>query len=126
MPPTKVFYYKDANGRVPVLEWLDALGKHDRLASVKCERAIQRLALEGCDLRRPRSDHLRDGIHELRVMRGRVHYRLLYFFQGQSVAVVVAALTKERRVPDIEIRRALDRKRAFVLDPYAHAHTRED
>lgn len=125
MPPTKVFYYRDHDGRVPVLEWLVTLGRHDRRASVRCERAVQDLARKGHELRRPHADHLRDGIYELRVRCGRVHYRLLYFFHGRHVAVVAAALTKESRVPDVEIRRALDCRKAFSRNPGAHAHAGE-
>jgi phage-related protein len=126
MPPTKVLFYKDANGRVPALEWMDALRQRDRAAWTECRRAVDKLARWGHELRRPDADYLQNGIYELRVRCRRVHYRLLYFFHGQNVVIVAAAFTKEGRVPNIEIRRVLDRERAFALAPGAHVHTLED
>ena len=72
-------------------------------------------------MRRPEADLLRDGIYELRAKLGTVNYRLLYFFHGRDVAVVAHAITKENEIPGSEINRALERKRAFVANPAAHA-----
>jgi phage-related protein len=74
----------------------------------------------GHELRRPIADTLRDGIYELRARRGHVNYRLLYFFHGKNVAILAHALTKEAEVPDVEIERAIARKRALENDPEAH------
>lgn len=74
------------------------------------------------EMRRPAADSLRDGLHELRLWRRRVHYRMLYFFHGRGVAVLVHGLTKEGPVPDQDIERALRRKHAFEADPEGHAH----
>lgn len=84
---------------------------------------IQQLRQQGHALRRPTADYLRDGIHELRFRMGRVQYRLLYFFHGRGVAVLVHGLTKEREVPRFDIERALTRRRAFVTDPERHTYT---
>jgi len=46
-----------------------------------------------------------------------VHYRILYFFSGQNVAVLAHALTKEGKIPDADIERAIRRKKAFERDP---------
>jgi phage-related protein len=77
----------------------------------------------GHELRRPNADYLRDGIHELRVKRGRVNYRVLYFFHGQNVALLAHALTKEREVPAREIDRAVERKRRYEKSPFKHRAT---
>jgi len=53
---------------------------------------------------------------------GRVHYRILYFFHGRGVAVLVHALIKEGAVPDQDIERALRRKRDFEARPERHTH----
>jgi phage-related protein len=66
---------------------------------------------------------LRDGIHELRARKGRVNYRLLYFFNGPGTAVLVHCLTKTDVVPASDINRALRRKRWFLADPEAHTYT---
>jgi hypothetical protein len=49
-----------------------------------------------------------------------VNYRLLYFFHGREIVVLVHGLTKEDRLPLHEIRRALDRKASFEADPVNH------
>ena len=122
MPQTNVIFYQDDNGYVPVLEWLRDLHRRDRRAYAKCVVRIQRLAALGHELRRPEADLLRDGIYELRTRRGRVQYRILYFFHGQNVAVLGHALTKESRVPPADIDRAIQRKEAFERDPARHRY----
>jgi len=94
----------------------------DRKAFAQCVASIQRLALLGHELRRPSADFLRDGIYELRARKGRVNYRVLYFFSGRQVALLAQALTKEDVVPDVDIRRALERKSRYELNPEKHTH----
>ena len=120
MPPTQVVFYRDADRRAPVVEWLEDLRAADLSAYAKCRAAIVRLKEAGHELRRPTADFLRDGIYELRVRRGRVNYRLLYFFHGRSVAIVAHALTKEDVVPSSDIERAIRRKRLFAGNPDLH------
>ena len=71
------------------------------------------------------ADFLREGIHELRAQTGRVHYQMLYFFYGRNVAVLDHALTKEGKVPDADIERAIRRKKAFERDPARHTYEEE-
>ena len=125
MPQTTVVFYKEGDGQVPVLAWLRALQRRDRRAYAACIARIQRLAVMGHELRRPEADYLRDGIYELRARRGRVQYRILYFFHGQLLAVLAHALTKEGQVPPTDIERALRRKDAFVQDPENHSYAEE-
>jgi phage-related protein len=122
MPLTQVVFFAELGGRAPVLEWLKELRRWDPEAFAKCRAAIELLRVFGYELRRPAADFLRDGIHELRVRRGRVHYRILYFFHGRSVAVLVHGLTKEGAVPDRDIERALRRKRELAACPERHVH----
>jgi putative component of toxin-antitoxin plasmid stabilization module len=79
----------------------------------------------GHELRRPEADLLRDGIHELRARRGRVNYRILYFFHGRHVVVLTCGLTKESRVPDADVDRAILRRAAFAKDPDKHTFETE-
>jgi len=125
MPQTTLVFYKEADGQVPVLAWLRALHRRDRRAYAACIARIQRLAVMGHTLRRPEADYLRDDIYELRVRRGRVQYRILYFFHGQRLAVLAHALTKEGQVPPADIERAIRRKDAFVQDPEHHSYAEE-
>jgi len=79
----------------------------------------------GHGLRRPEADLLRDGIYELRAKRGRVNYRILYFFHGREITVLACGLSKEARVPDADIGRAVRRKVAFEKDPNRHSFEME-
>ena len=119
MPKTKVVLYKEDDGSVPMLEWLDSL---QRRALDKCTVRIERLEEIGHELRRPEADFLRDGIYELRVGLQHVNYRMLYFFHGRTAAVISHGLEKEDQVPPGEIEKAIKRKRKFEQNPKAHTH----
>lgn len=119
MPQTKVVFYQEANGTVPVLEWFDGLPKP---ATVKCRLKLDRLHELGHELRRPEADFLRDGIYELRIRLTRINYRILYFFHGKTAAVISHGIIKEREVPAKEIDRAVKRKQAFANDPESHTY----
>ena len=122
MPTTKVVLYREDDGTVPLLVWLDSLPPKVR---EKCLFRIQRLAELGHELRRPEADLLRDGIHELRVgLRGR-NYRMLYFFFGRLVVVISHGLEKEDRVPPRAIDQALRCRRKFEANPALHTHEGE-
>ena len=120
MPPTRLLYYRDTSGAVPVLAWLLELRRRNPLAFTKCLVKIRRLAALGYEIRRPESDLLRDGIYELRTHAGRVQYRILYFFHGRDLAILAHAITKEGRVPAVEIDRAVQRKRELERAPDRH------
>ena len=110
---------------MPVLDWLRELRKTNLKAYATCAAAIERLAALGYELRRPLADLLRDGIHELRIRKGHVNYRILYFFHGRNLAVLGHAITKEKTVPEIEIKRCVRRKCAFESDPEGHTYSEE-
>jgi len=122
MPPVRVVFYQDADGTAPAIDWLDRLPQKAR---DKCRVRIERLPELGHELRRPEADFLRDGIYELRTRMGSVNYRLLYFFHGNTVAVVSHGITKEKDIPAKEIDRALEHKAKFVQDPERHTHIEE-
>jgi len=120
LPHTDVVFYQDERGRAPVRDWLQTMRWQDRRAYAKCIAAIQRLESRGFELRRPAADILRGGIHELRIRQDHVQLRILYFFHRRNVVVLAHALVKEDRVPDVDIVRALARKRAHEADPQRH------
>jgi phage-related protein len=126
MPRTHVVFYREDDDRVPVLDWLKELRRSDHRAYGTCVAAIERLGTFGHELRRPLADLLRDGIHELRVRKGRVNYRLLYFFHGRNLAILGHALTKEDKVPNADVERAIRRKKAFEADPSRHSYSEEE
>ena len=93
MPKTKVFIYQEKAGKVPLLEWLDGLSSKIRY---KCIAAVELLSEKGNELRRPYCDYLEQGIYELRVRRGNVHYRILYAFVGENIVLLSHGCIKER------------------------------
>jgi len=125
MPPCHVIFYQEKDGTAPALDWLKELRTTDAKAFTKCRAALARLALLGHELRRPEADYVRDEIYELRVRRGSVNYRLLYFFHGQTTSVVAHGLTKETAVPTVDINRAITRKSAFLANPATHTFNGE-
>ncbi len=114
MPRTSVALYREEDGSCPFIEWFDKLPTK---VQDKCYLRLERLREMGHELRRPEADFLRDGIYELRVGLGGVHYRILYFFHGAIAAVVSHGLVKERVVPPKEIDRAVERKKRFEANP---------
>jgi hypothetical protein len=124
MPTCKVVRYRQRDGAVPFNDWFDDLvsgGKAQRRdAAFRLDSVLARLESDGHALRRPIAAPLRDGIHELRVRAGRVHFRVLYFFAGPGVAVVSHGCTKEGAVDDVEIQRAIVRRREFLSNPTLH------
>ncbi len=115
---TAVIFYRERE-RVILREWLKGLPVK---AQRKCLRFLDLLEQEGHELRRPIADLLRDGIHELRPTSEGVNYRILYFFSGRQVVVVSHGFSKESRVPDVEINRAIARKQTFEANPEAHTY----
>jgi phage-related protein len=125
MPRTDIFLYQDDDGTVPVLEWLQKLQQTNLAAFNKCLFLLNLLEEHGRDLRRPRADMLRDGVHELRTQVRNVNYRILYGFVGKDVALVAHGLTKLKGVPDQDIDLAAERLARYRTDPDKHRATRE-
>ncbi len=119
MPPVEVIFFKDEMGRVPVLDWLNILSPQ---IQTKAGARIKELSEEGYGLRRPKADYLRDGIYELRWRYQSVNCRILYFFNGRKAVVLAHGLTKEDKVPAIEIDRAVARKKFFEANPFRYGY----
>jgi phage-related protein len=123
MPETRVIFYQDEKGKVPVLDWLDELERKDPKGLINCLDRIQQLAIMGHELRRPLADFLRARIYELRASHRRVQYRILYFFHGRNIAIIAHAIVKEdSAVPDVEMERAIERQQLFIADPATHTY----
>jgi putative component of toxin-antitoxin plasmid stabilization module len=120
LPPVEIVFFKDNDGRAPVQDWLERLRLQDSLGHDRLVARIRRLARLGYELRRPEADYVRDGLYELRARSGHVNLRILYSFHGRLVVVLLHALTKEDRLPEADLRRALDRKLRFDQDPIRH------
>ncbi|MFH0980472.1 MAG: type II toxin-antitoxin system RelE/ParE family toxin [Planctomycetota bacterium] len=118
MPRVEVVFFKEDDGSVPMRDWLDSIQKK---AAAKCLARLKRLEELGHELRRPEADYLRDEIYELRVGLQGSNYRMLYFFQGRTAAIVSHGLVKERAVPPGEIDLAVERKQKFEKAPKTHS-----
>ena len=126
MPRTHVAFYQEAAGEPPVVNWLRELLRTNERAWSNCRARIELLAQSGHELRRPAADYLRDGIYELRAKQGHVQYRLLYFFHGRQVAILAHSLTKEDKIPVVDIERAIKRKKLFEANPKEHTYESEN
>jgi phage-related protein len=77
----------------------------------KVNVVIDYLKERGIELRRPHSDYLRSGIHELRIKLERGTTRTLYFFCYENYIILTHAFYKRTdAVPENEISKALDCK----------------
>lgn len=119
MAGTRVVFYREESGEVPLLEWFEEIPKK---ALVKCRLRIARLRELGHELRRPEADYLRDDVYELRVSLQGIQYRMLYFFHGNVAAVVSHGIVKEQKFPPREIDLAVKRKRMFEQAPKRHTY----
>lgn len=118
MPQTEVIIFADGDNSSPLLRWLD---RQPHKVQDKCIVQIERLAQLGYELRRPAADYLRDAIYELRFRYGNVNYRMLYFFHDKIV-IISHGFTKEDKVPDVEIERAIRNKMMFEANPNEHSY----
>lgn len=122
MAGAKVVIYQEQERQVPLLKWLDKLPSKVR---EKCIVKVERLAECGHELRRPLCDILQDDIYELRIKHGRTNYRILYAFVGRSIVLLSHGCTKEKRVPNIEINRAIRNRDKYLQDRKAHTYAGE-
>lgn len=120
MPSTKVLFYKELDGTIPVVEWLER--QRPKRVKAKCLALVRLLAHMGHELHRPWSDGLREGIRELRTEVGNVNYRLLYFFHGKDCVILTHGITKEDEVPHSEINRAIKMKLIYQKNPDKHTY----
>ena len=99
-----VTFFEERDGTIPFRRWFF---QQSPKVQDKCFRSLKLLEDLGHGLRRPLADYLRDGIYELRISHQRKNYRILYFFAGKGIVVISHGLTKENKVPEEEIDRAI-------------------
>jgi len=118
MPAVKLILFKDDDGSVPAIEFLEAQGNKIRLKAIA---RFELLEEKGNELRRPHADYLDKGIYELRFRVNTIQYRFLYFFSGKDVVVISHGFTKLDKVPKKDIELAEARKKKFEKDPIKHS-----
>ncbi len=103
-----VEFYKTEDGKESVAEFLDSLD--DKMAA-KLIGLMEILEEKGTELRMPYSEHLDDGIFELRCKLGSDITRALYFFYtGRRIIITNGFVKKTRKTPSGEIRLARQRR----------------
>lgn len=122
MSRTSIVIYQEKVGEVPLLDGLDDLSPK---LQDKCIEKIERLAMNGYELRRPHCDILEQGIYELRARYKKIHYRILYAFVGRNVVLLSHGCFKTAKVPKKEIRRAISNLEEYKQNPEAHTYEGE-
>lgn len=108
-----VEFYKTAKGKEPVIEFLDSL---DEKMAAKLIGLMEILEEKGTELRMPYSEHLEDGIFELRCKQGSNITRVLYFFFiGQKIVVTNGFVKKTQKTPSKEKKLAKTRRTDWII-----------
>ena len=100
----EIVFYKKRGGSCPIKEFLDSL---DTKMRAKALLMVALLKEHGANLRLPYSEHLEDGIFELRAKQGSNITRLLYFFfVGKKAVLTNGFVKKTQKAPRGQIDKA--------------------
>jgi phage-related protein len=101
MQEFEIVFYDKPDGSEPVKEFL--LSVDDKMRA-RMMRTIELLAKNGTALRVPYSEHIVDGIFELRAKVGSDISRVLYFFViGKRIVLTNGFVKKTQKTPKNEI-----------------------
>ena len=104
----EIEFYSNEDGREPVADFLDSL---DTKMSAKLIGLMEILEEKGTELRMPYSEHLVDGIFELRCKQGSSIARVMYFFYvGKKIVVTNGFVKKTQKTPAKELKLAKVRR----------------
>ena len=99
-----VEFYATKDGREPAKEFLESL---DAKMIAKILKIIELLEVNGPSLRLPYTEHLGDGIFEIRAKQGSDIARVLYFFViGKKIVLTNGFVKKTQKTPKREIEKA--------------------
>ena len=102
-----IYFYKDKNGKEPVLEYLRELessgGKDNRIKLNKIRDYVKALSKYGLELREPYIKHLDGDIWELRPLRDRI---LFVAWVNGSFVLLHHFMKKTQKTPAREIEKA--------------------
>lgn len=112
MQKFEVLFYAKEDGTEPAKEFIQSL---DVKMKAKVMKTVELLQNNGTELRKPYSEHLEDGIFELRVKIGSDISRVLYFFVvGRRVILTNGFIKKQQKTPANEIERAKRYRAEFL------------
>ena len=104
----EIEFYSSEDGREPVAEFLDSL---DSKMSAKLVGLMEILEEKGTELRMPYSEHLEDGIFELRCKQGSNITRVMYFFYvGKKIVATNGFVKRTQKTPAKELKLAKERR----------------
>ena len=107
-----VEFYEKENGEKPCLEFLNTL---DVKLRAKAFRDLKILEERGTELRLPYSEHLDDGIFELRTKQGtNIILNLYFFFVENKIIVTHGFRKKTQKTPSGEIERAKEYRKDYL------------
>lgn len=105
-------FYETEDGKKPVEVFLDSL---DNKMAAKLIGLLELLEEKGTELRMPYSEHLDDGIFELRCKFGSNITRTLYFFYiGKRIIITNGFVKKTQKTPPAEIKTAKERREDWI------------
>jgi phage-related protein len=108
----QVDYYKFEDGTNPIDPYLNEL---DMKMRAKTRKVMWMLQTFGTNLKMPYSEHLEDGIFELRIIQGNNIERILYFFYIGDRAILTNGFTKKQnKTPRNEIELAKSRRADYI------------
>ena len=108
----QVEFYDTEDGRTPTQEFLDSLD--DKMAA-KMYGMMDILAEYGNELRKPYSEHLDDGIFEVRAKFGSNITRVLYFFYvGKTIVMTNGFVKKTQKTPKAQLELAKKYRKIFL------------
>lgn len=107
-----VEFYQTQDGKYPVQEFIDSL---EPKMAAKVLSMLEILEEKGNTLRLPYSEHLGNGIFELRCKFSSNITRTLYFFyEGATIVLTNGFLKKTQKTPRSEIELALKRREDYL------------
>lgn len=112
MQKFEIVFYDKPDGSEPVRDFL--LSVDDKMRA-RLIRMIELLAQNGVALRMPYSEHLVDGIFEIRAKVGSNISRVLYFFViGKRIVLTNGFIKKTQKTPKNEIELAKKYRNEFL------------
>jgi hypothetical protein len=99
--------YEDADGNVPIDEFLDSLPKKQR---AKLVALVEKLREHGAGLPFPYSSQVRGKLRELRTQFGKTRLRILYFGDSKRTFILLHGVVKDtEKLEESDIRIAEQR-----------------
>lgn len=111
----RALFYEDPRGEMPVRTFIESLNPKSQQ---KVLNWLDFLQQKGPDLRRPYADKVRDKLYELRVRFGSDNVRILYFFFGVRVVVLLHGFRKKDRKIDPKHLMIAEKRRIDFITRY--------